>query len=46
MSTESKDASAEPRLKWVDHGIPETRADICQVISSREEFMLLFGTNA
>lgn len=29
--------------QWVDPGLPPVRADICQVLSSREETMLLFG---
>lgn len=33
----------EPELRWVDGGAAETRADVCQVQSSREETMLLFG---
>ena len=44
MKTESQPPSAEPDLNWVDRGVTETRADVCQVISSREETMLLFGT--
>jgi hypothetical protein len=34
----------EPELRWVDPGVPETRADVCQVQSTREETALLFGT--
>lgn len=33
-----------PTLRWVDPGLAPVRADICQVLSSREETMLLFGT--
>lgn len=34
----------EPGLRWVDPGVSETRADVCQVKSTREETSLLFGT--
>jgi len=33
----------EPALRWVDPGVPDTRADVCQVQSTREETALLFG---
>lgn len=36
--------SGEPELRWIDPGVPETRAEVCQVRSSREETYLLFGT--
>jgi hypothetical protein len=34
----------EPELRWIDPGVTELRADVCQVRSTREETMLLFGT--
>jgi len=33
-----------PALRWIDPGVPETRAEVCQVQSAREETYLLFGT--
>jgi len=33
----------EPELRWIDPGVTETRADVCQVQSTREETVLLFG---
>jgi hypothetical protein len=45
MSRTSQDEAADlPAFQWVDPGLPPVRADICQVLSSREETMLLFGT--
>jgi tryptophan halogenase len=32
----------EPQ-RWIDAGVPETRADVCQVQSTRETTSLLFG---
>lgn len=34
----------EPELRWIDSGAGETRADVCQVQSTRAETVLLFGT--
>ena len=34
----------EPELRWIDPGVGETRAELCQVRSTRAETMLLFGT--
>ena len=34
----------EPELRWIDPGVTEIRADVCQVQSTRAETMLLFGT--
>lgn len=34
----------EPELRWLDAGVPDTHADVCQVQSTREETALLFGT--
>lgn len=34
----------EPELRWLEAGVPDTRADVCQVQSTREETALLFGT--
>lgn len=34
----------QPELRWIDPGVPETRVDVCQVNSTREETSLLFGT--
>jgi hypothetical protein len=34
----------EPELRWIDPGVTEVRADVCQVQSTRAETMLLFGT--
>jgi hypothetical protein len=34
----------EPELRWIDAGVSELRADICQVKSTRGETALLFGT--
>jgi len=31
-------------LRWIDPGVPETRADVCQVQTTQEETSLLFGT--
>lgn len=44
MKPERNATSPAFEFKWVDPGVSETRADICQVISSRDETMLLFGT--
>jgi hypothetical protein len=33
----------EPELRWIDPGVGETRAELCQVQSTRRETMLLFG---
>ena len=44
MKPEPEQPGIKPEYKWLDRDIPETRADVCQVISSREETMLLFGT--
>lgn len=30
-------------LRWIDPGVPETRADVCQVQTTQEETSLLFG---
>ena len=35
---------AEPEVKWVNAGVSGLRADVCQVQSTREETILLFGT--
>lgn len=37
-------AEEEPELRWLSAGVPDTRADVCQVQSTREETALLFGT--
>lgn len=42
MST-PEESPESPAFQWVDPGLPPVRADICQVLSSREETMLLFG---
>lgn len=34
----------EPEIRWIDPGVSEVRADVCQVQSTRAEMMLLFGT--
>lgn len=34
----------EPELRWLESGVSDTRADVCQVQSTREETALLFGT--
>jgi hypothetical protein len=34
----------EPELRWLEAGVPDIRADVCQVQSTREETALLFGT--
>jgi tryptophan halogenase len=39
-----EESAESPVFHWVDPGLPPVRADICQVLSSREETMLLFGT--
>lgn len=44
MDPESQETPAQPDLKWVDPGVTTTRADVCQVQSTRTETMLLFGT--
>lgn len=44
MNPESQGVPSQLEFKWIDPGVPDTRADICQVLSSREETMLLFGT--
>lgn len=44
MSRTPEEATEIPAFQWVDSGLPPVRADICQVLSSREETMLLFGT--
>jgi hypothetical protein len=36
--------AGEPELRWIDPGVPEMRAEVCQVQSTREETYLLFGT--
>src|SRR5258708_36928375 len=30
--------------RWFDAGVPELRADVCEVHATREEAVLLFGT--
>lgn len=44
MDPESQEAPSKPDMKWVDPGVAATRADVCQVQSTRTETMLLFGT--
>ena len=33
------------KIKWNDSDMATTYANVCNAMSSREEFMLLFGTN-
>ena len=34
----------DAELRWIEDGAVETRADVCQVKSTRDQTMLLFGT--
>jgi hypothetical protein len=34
-----------PKIKWNDDSMESTYANVCNVMGTREEMMLLFGTN-
>lgn len=38
-------APAGPRVRWDDSNMRSSYANVCNVSSSREEFVLLFGVN-
>jgi hypothetical protein len=38
-------AAAQPRVTWDDSKMHSSYANVCNVIGTREEIMLLFGTN-
>jgi len=38
-------APAAPRIRWDDTGMQSAYANVCNVASTREEFVLLFGVN-
>jgi hypothetical protein len=38
-------AAATPRINWDDSNMKSTYANVCNVASTREEVVVLFGTN-
>ncbi|HTU01994.1 MAG TPA: DUF3467 domain-containing protein [Candidatus Sulfotelmatobacter sp.] len=52
MATENRDAAARPadepaalRVRWDDRNMKSSYANVCNVASTREEVVLLFGVN-
>lgn len=41
----SNDNGATPKVNWDDNNMRTTYANVCNVLSTREEVTLLFGTN-
>lgn len=39
------DAAQGPRIRWDDTGLKSSYANVCNVASTREEVVLLFGIN-
>jgi len=44
-SPEAGDAAGRPRIVWDDSNMKSTYANVCNVASTREEVVVLFGTN-
>ena len=44
MAQEPEPPPAQPELAWKDPGVGAVRAEVCQVQSTRQETVLLFGT--
>jgi hypothetical protein len=44
MTQEPEPASTQPEHVWKDPGVAAVRAEVCQVQSTRQETVLLFGT--
>ena len=45
MADESRNRSATPKVIWDDSKLRSTYANVCNVSSTREEVVVLFGTN-
>jgi hypothetical protein len=41
----SRPAGATPTIKWDDSNLKSSYANVCNVTSTREEVVLMFGTN-
>ena len=44
MDPQSPTEPFQPEFKWIDSGAVTMRADVCQIQSTRDETMLLFGS--
>ena len=45
MSTEEKQVPQLPQIVWDDSRMQTSYANVCNVLGTREEIMLLFGAN-
>lgn len=44
-TTAKADAQAQTKIKWDDSGMKSSYANVCNVTSTREEVVMLFGIN-